>query len=126
MHSATSVASASRPPGSLGATRSGGAGVLTLGEIRQGVEALPAGVRRERLRTWLETEIPAWFGRRLLPIDGGVADRWGRLNASSVRTLPAIDSLLAATALHHDLRIVTRNTGDFEGTGAELVNPWLG
>jgi predicted nucleic acid-binding protein len=100
--------------------------VLTLGEIRQGVEALPAGVRRERLRTWLETEIPAWFGRRLLPIDGCVADRWGRLNASSVRTLPAIDSLLAATALHHDLRIVTRNTGDFAGTGAELVNPWLG
>jgi predicted nucleic acid-binding protein len=54
------------------------------------------------------------------------ADRWGRLQGSAGRPLPAIDSLLAATALQHDLTLVTRNTADFDGMGVRLVNPWLG
>lgn len=100
--------------------------VLTLGELRRGVEQLPAGKRKEKLRYWLEQELPAWFGTRLLPIDGAVADTWGRLQASAERTLPAVDSLLAATALHHHLRLVTRNTMDFEAPGLETINPWSG
>lgn len=98
--------------------------VLTLGEIRRGVEALPEPRRRERLRVWLEGELPQWFGARVLPVSAEVADRWGRLLAQVRRTAPAIDSLLAATALHHDLRLVTRNVGDFQFPGLEVVNPW--
>lgn len=98
--------------------------VLTLGELRRGVERLPASKRKEKLRYWLEHELPAWFGERLLTIDAAVADTWGRLQATAERTLPAIDSLLAATAIHHHLRLVTRNTTDFDIDGLEVVNPW--
>ena len=98
--------------------------VLTLGELRRGVEKLPSGKRKEKLRYWLEQELPAWFGTRLLPIDAAVADTWGRLQAGAERMLPAVDSLLAATALHHHLRLVTRNTMDFDVAGLETINPW--
>jgi predicted nucleic acid-binding protein len=98
--------------------------VLTLGEIRKGVERLPASRKRERLRLWLEHDLPEWFAERLLPIDTLVADRWGRLLAETGRPLPAIDSLLAATALHHGLRFVTRNATDFAFPGLEVVDPW--
>ena len=81
--------------------------------------------RRERLRVWLETELPAWFGARVLPIDEQVADRWGRLVAAAGRSLPAVDSLLAATALDNGLRLVTRNTSDFTYAGLDVVNPWI-
>ena len=98
--------------------------VLTLGELRHGVERLSPGKRKEKLRQWLEHEVPDWFGQRLLPVDAAVADTWGRLQATTLRTLPAVDSLLAATALHHHLRLVTRNTTDFNVAGLETVNPW--
>ncbi|NJD32064.1 MAG: type II toxin-antitoxin system VapC family toxin [Gammaproteobacteria bacterium] len=100
--------------------------VLTLGELRKGVEALPRGARREALRLWLEQDLADWFGDRLLPVDAAVADRWGRLAAASGSPLAAIDSLLAATALQHDLRLVTRNVADFEFPALEVVNPWTG
>ena len=98
--------------------------VLTLGEIRKGVERMPDGARREKLRLWLEHELADWFGRRVLPVDIAVADRWGRLIAHMGRPVPSIDSLLAATALHHELRLVTRNQKDFDYPGLEVVNPW--
>ena len=98
--------------------------VLTLGELRKGVESLSDGRRRERLRVWLENDLTEWFGERLLPVSLGVADLWGRLLAQAARPVPAIDSLLAATALHHGLRVVTRNEKDFVFPGLEVVNPW--
>jgi len=98
--------------------------VLTLGEIRRGVENLPDGARREKLRLWLEHDLADWFDTRILPVDTAVADRWGRLLALVGRPVPSIDSLLAATALHHELRIVTRNQKDFDYPGLEVVNPW--
>jgi hypothetical protein len=98
--------------------------VLTLGEIRKGVEHMPDGARREKLRLWLEHELAEWFGSRVLPVDIPVADRWGRLLAQMVRPVPTIDSLLAATALHHELRLVTRDQKDFDYPGLEVVNPW--
>lgn len=100
--------------------------VLTLGELRKGVERLPDAPRRERLRLWLEVDLSAWFGDQLLPVDAAVADRWGRLLAEAARPLPAVDSLLAATALHHDLRLVTRNERDFVYPGLDVINPWNG
>jgi hypothetical protein len=98
--------------------------VLTLGEIRKGIERLPDKKRREKLRLWLEHELPAWFEGRVLPIDLAVADRWGRLLAEVGRPAPTIDSLLAATAVHYELRLVTRNSRDFDYPGLEVINPW--
>src|SRR5512139_3446120 len=98
--------------------------VLTLGEIRKGIEALTDKRRREKLRLWLEHELPAWFEGRVLPVDLSVADRWGRLLAEVGKPVPTIESLLVATALHHELRLVTRNTGDFNYPGLHVINPW--
>lgn len=98
--------------------------VLTLGELRKGIEMLADKKRREKLRLWLEHELPTWFEGRVLPVDLAVAERWGRLLAEVGRSVPTIDSLLAATALHYELRLVTRNTGDFAYQGLEVINPW--
>lgn len=98
--------------------------VLTLGEIRKGIERLDDPTRRQNLLDWLEVELPNYFLGRLLTIDIPTADRWGRLIASVTRPLPAIDALLAATALQNNLTLVTRNTRDFAGMGVQLINPW--
>lgn len=98
--------------------------VLTVGEIRKGIELHSDTKRREKLRVWLEHEIPAWFEGRILGIDLAVADRWGRLVAEVGRPVPTIDSLLAATALRYELRLVTRNANDFRYPGLQVINPW--
>lgn len=109
---------AGRPAGTLYLS------VLTLGEIRKGVEALADVPRRLLLLDWLETELPAFFAARILSIDVAVADRWGRMVARAGRPVPAVDSLLAATAAQHGLIFVTRNLRDVQGLGAEVLNPW--
>lgn len=100
--------------------------VLTLGELRKGIEMLPEGTRKRRLLDWLEVDLPGFFTGRLLPIDAQVADRWGHLVAQAGRPLPAIDSLLAATALTHGLTLVTRNRRDFQHPGLVVIDPWGG
>lgn len=100
--------------------------VLSLGEIRKGIEGATDPAFRQALTDWLEADLPNYFVGRLLGIDAAVADRWGRLQASAGRTLPVIDGLLAATALQHDLSLVTRNVRDFDGLGLQLVDPWSG
>lgn len=103
--------------------------VLTLGEIRKGIAGLRESWRRIALESWLDSDLALRFAARILSIDEGVADRWGRLAAqaaSAARLLPVIDGLLAATALHHNLTLVTRITKDVEITGVPLFNPWLG
>ena len=102
--------------------------VLTLGEIRKGIETLGHGsvdaARRQALGDWLEVDLPTFFLGRILSVNLPVSDRWGFLQAKVRRPLSAIDSLLAATALHHDLTLVTRNVRDFEGFGVNIINPW--
>ena len=97
---------------------------LTLGEIRKGVERLRDSPRRSRIAAWLEIDLPAWFKDRVLAVDRGVADEWGRMMGRIDRPVPAIDGLMAATALRHRLSIVTRNVRDFEVTGVDLIDPW--
>ena len=99
--------------------------VLSLGEIRKGIESVADAAFRQTLTDWLETDLPTYFVGRLLGIDAPVADRWGRVQATAGRTLPVIDGLLAATALQHDLTLVTRNVKDFAGLGVPLIDPWL-
>lgn len=98
--------------------------VLTLGEIRKGIDSLPDDERKLKLLDWLEVELPAFFSSRILPIDVAVADRWGYLIAKAGRPRPAIDSLLAATAVTHGLKLVTRNARDFDFPGLDVINPW--
>lgn len=73
---------------------------------------------------WLDQDLTSWFTNRILPIDHQVANKWGMLQAKSKRTLPTIDSLLAATALHFDLILVTRNVKDFDYADLEVINPF--
>ena len=98
--------------------------VLTLGELRKGVESLAEGDRKRRLLDWLEVELPTFFAGRILPVDAAVAHRWGRLMAQARRPLPAIDSLLAATALAHSLTLVRRNREDFRHPDLTVLDPW--
>lgn len=107
-----------RPPATLHLS------VLTLGEIRKGIDGIGDDSRRQSLIDWLETDLPTFFTGRILSVDGAVADRWGRLIAAKERPLPAIDCLLAATALEHDLVLVTRNVKDFAGLPVQIFNPW--
>jgi predicted nucleic acid-binding protein len=98
--------------------------VLTLGEIRKGVEAMADPGRRTKLRQWLERELPVFIAERVFPIDAGVVEQWGHPLAEADRSFPAIDSLLAATALHHNLVLVTRNLKDVADSPVTVLKPW--
>jgi predicted nucleic acid-binding protein len=101
--------------------------VLTIGEIRKGLTGLAAGKRRTRLEAWLVMDLQSRFDGRILPIEAGIADRWGAMSAEAKRRgkpLAIIDGLLAATAQQHKLTVVTRNTSDFAITQVSLINPW--
>ncbi len=98
--------------------------VLTLGELRKGVLKLSAGKQRTRLAHWLDHTLADWFGERVVPIDQAVCGRWAELLVAAGRQLPAIDSLLAASAATHDLVVCTRNVADFSLPGVTVTNPW--
>jgi tRNA(fMet)-specific endonuclease VapC len=101
--------------------------VITIGEIAKGVEKLPKSKRKQELHSWLKENLLVRFDGRIIPLDTEVLMEWGiliaRLESTGI-TLPAIDSLIAATTLTHKLTLVTRNMDDFGGTGIEIVNPW--
>ena len=102
--------------------------VLTLGEIRRGIASLMQSRPRATLQAWLDKDLRARFQQRILDIDEDVADRWGLLAAAARdngMTLPVIDGLLAATALEHNLTLVTRDVGQIPSMGVTVFNPWL-
>ena len=99
---------------------------LTIGEIRRGIEL--ARRRRdvdqaEALETWLQTVIQRFSGR-ILTVDTEEADTWGQISA--IRPVPVVDGLLAATAMAHDMTLVTRNVSDVEGLGVRVLDPFSG
>jgi toxin FitB len=101
--------------------------VITIGEIHRGIERLPESAKRDRLRAWLTDDLLVRFGDRIVPIDVGVMMAWGSMVArltSEGRPLSAMDSLIAAQAVHHGYSLVTRNESDFRDTGVNVLNPW--
>lgn len=101
--------------------------VLTLGELRKGAAKAADPARREAIRRWIDEEIAVTFADAILPVDLAVAERWGSLCGEAERRgrpRPAIDALLAATALVHGLTLVTRNVSDVEWTGVLVFNPF--
>jgi len=101
--------------------------VVTLGELQRGIERMPSAPRRLALEQWLANDVIQRFAGRLVALDAAVMLTWGTLYARlelAGRKLPSMDSLIAASALHHGLTLVTRNVTDFEAAGIPLLNPW--
>lgn len=97
--------------------------VLTLGELRQGIEALRRKdpVTASSIDSW-RAELVEAFGDRIVTITAEIADRWGRLNVPD--RVPTVDGLLAATVLEYNWTLVTRNVADVTRTGARIFNPF--
>jgi len=101
--------------------------VITIGELRKGIEKLPESQRKNALRTWLNDELLIRFRERILALDVDVMLTWGTLMGNlerGGRPLAAMDSLIAALGLHYSCLLVTRNEDDFKGTGVTVINPW--
>jgi predicted nucleic acid-binding protein len=101
--------------------------VLTIGEIRKGIDSLPRSNKRGLLESWLANDLVLRFAGRILQVNLDIAERWGLISARAKiagAPLAVIDGLMAATALHHNLTFVTRNTKDVRVAGISMLNPW--
>ena len=98
--------------------------VITIGELRKGIEKLPVAKRKTALLQWLSNDLLVRFSGRLLTLDLAVMLTWGKMAGQVKRSLPGLDSLIAALALHHNCSVATRNESDFRDTGVTVVNPW--
>ena len=101
--------------------------VLTIGEIHKGIEKLPEGRKKENLHDWVNSDLTERFNNKILSFDLRAAAVWGKIQARSElsgKTMPIMDGLIAASAISHELTVVTRNISDMEFSGALLINPW--
>ena len=101
--------------------------VLTIGEIQKGIAKLADSKRKTTIQQWLDHDLPKRFSGRIIPITEEIASTWGLIVAEAEikgRPIPSIDSLIVATAISHNLTIITRNTEDMTGTGVRVLNPW--
>jgi predicted nucleic acid-binding protein len=101
--------------------------VLTVGEIQKGISKLPDSYKKEYLKTWIDNDLKKRFAGRILEITEEIATSWGEIQAKSEsegKKMPAIDSLIAATAIKNNLTVVTRNEKDIENSGCKSINPW--
>lgn len=102
--------------------------VLTIGEIRKGIATVRDPARKTMFERWLTGNLMIRFAGRILPIDEAVGALWGQVTgllANQGVQVPVIDGLLASTALHHNLTLVTRNTRDVAPTGVAVLDPWM-
>ena len=100
---------------------------VTIGEIRKGLIVLPPGRRRSELEKWFHSDLLIWFRDRILPVTYAVADRWGVLEGQCQlkgTPLNTADGMIAATAIEHGLKVVTRNVKDFANLGVDIFDPW--
>ena len=101
--------------------------VITIGEIRKGIEKLPGSKRKTSLESWLKDELLVRFSGRIVSIDTGVMLTWGKtIGALELegKKMSAIDSLISAIALHGSFCVATRNENDFKHAGVMVINPW--
>ena len=101
--------------------------VMSVGEVRKGIELMDMGRRRAFLEQWLAEELIPAFGNKILPVTLTIGESWGRLDAMRRRLgrpIGVADGLIAATALVHGLTLVTRNVKDFAGLGLKIADPW--
>lgn len=102
--------------------------VITFGELRKGIEKLTDSTKKKELNRWVKEDLNHRFKNRVLNITIEEVNKWGEILAIAEKNgypLPAIDSLIAATANVHHLSVVTRNTKDMEGSGVDVINPWV-
>jgi len=102
--------------------------VLTFGELYKGIEKLPESKKKEELRIWVENDLKNRFHNRIIGIDIRVSITWGKIQSVAEKKgkpMPAIDALIAATGIVHDLTVVTRNVADMEQSNVKLFNPWV-
>jgi predicted nucleic acid-binding protein len=100
---------------------------VTIAEIRFGIERVTDPTFRAELEAWMRDGLLPWFGARIVDVDERVLVRWRQMvweGQKAGYTYAQPDALLAATAIVHELAVVTRNTADFERTGVRLCNPW--
>ncbi|VAW56342.1 hypothetical protein MNBD_GAMMA07-1092 [hydrothermal vent metagenome] len=101
--------------------------VLTFGEIEKGIEKSVSLDQKKKLALWVEHDLKQRFEKRIIPIDLAVAAEWGRVQESCEKKglpMPAIDGLIAVSALVYQCTVVTRNTEDMRQSGVRLLNPW--
>jgi toxin FitB len=101
--------------------------VLTFGEIHKGIEKLPESKKKKQLQFWVETELKNRFQNRIIGIDMHISMVWGKIQSAAEKNgkpMPAVDALIAATGIVHNLTVVTRNVADMEQSTVKLLNPW--
>jgi toxin FitB len=101
--------------------------VLSIGELHKGIEKLAESKRKRELHNWVENDLKERFWNRIIDIDMQTAMIWGKIQGMAEcigRPMPAIDSLIAATGIAHNLTVVTRKTSDMLESGVSLFNPW--
>lgn len=101
--------------------------VVTIAEVRSGLERMPKGRRRDRIATWLSEDLVVRFEGRIVPVDLAIAQEWGVVVGQARGrglNIGIMDAFLAATARSRGMTLVTRNTRDFRGLGVEVFDPW--
>jgi predicted nucleic acid-binding protein len=101
--------------------------VISLAEICKGIAKLPESKKRAQLQDWLDSTLRPWFAGQILPVTEPIAERigqWAGEGEARGRTIKIADGMIAATALEHELTLVTRNVKDFAGFGVPIFNPW--
>jgi len=98
---------------------------ISMGELSYGMEKLPPGKKKHELAIWLYTQVTEWFKGRIIELDTEVLLEWGKIRARAGRTMPVVDTLIAAAAVTHHMTLLTGNVKDFEDIeGISLINPW--
>jgi predicted nucleic acid-binding protein len=101
--------------------------VITISELRFGIERLPPGARRKRIEDWFTSDLPMRFDSRIIPINVAIADSCGKIRnrgRAAGRPIAPMDAFIAATAQITDLTLVTRDVSDFEFLGLPIISPW--